>query len=31
MNTLKVTSTFRVFIKGLFKGARTHKTFCVTS
>ena len=28
---LKVASTFEVFIKGLFKGASTHKTFSVTS
>ena len=31
MNTLKGASTFRVFIRGLFKGASTHKTFSVTS
>ena len=31
MNTLKVASTFKMFIKGLFKGASTHKTFSVTS
>ena len=28
-NTLKDASTFRVFIRGLFKGASTHKTFIV--
>ena len=27
----KGASTFRVFIRGLFKGAGTHKTFSVTS
>ena len=30
MNTLKDANTFRMFIRGLFKGASTHKTFSVT-
>ena len=30
-NSLKDTSTFRVFIRGLFKSASAHKTFSVTS
>ena len=31
MNTPTGASTFRVFIRGLFKGASTHKTFRVAS
>ena len=30
MNILKDASTFRVFMRGLYKGASTRKTFSVT-